>query len=240
MTAKQILTPARSSLLLRSYRKHYPVAVRGEGAYLWDSAGKRYLDFASSAVVNLIGHGIPEIAQAVAAQISAIEFVHSSQFATEAAEHFAAELLDFLGPAYRDYAVFLTSGGSEAVESALKLARQYQVESGKPSRTDVFSRAQSYHGATFGAMAVSGNVKRREMFRPMLKEFTQVGIPYCYRCAYGCRDCAAGYSEELEHALTANPNRVAAFIYEPVSGATLGAAVPPNGYLERVHEICER
>ncbi len=227
-----------SPLLLRSYRKHYPRAVRGEGVYLWDSEGNRYLDFSSSAVVSFIGHGAPEVAHAIGAQAKQLEFVHSSQFVAEVAEQFARELLDFLGPAYRDASVFFTSGGSEAVETAMKLARQYQVETGNSSRTQIFSRKQSYHGATIGAMAVSGNLKRREIYRPMLREFVHVGTPYCYRCPYGCQDCAEKYAAELEQALAAHREQVAAFIFEPLSGATLGAAVPPDGYLERIHRIC--
>ena len=227
-----------SSLLLRSYRKHYPTAVRGEGIYLWDSEGNRHLDFSSSAVVSFVGHGVPEIAEAISAQAKQLEFVHSSQFISEVAEQFAGELLEFLGPAYRDAAVFFTSGGSEAVETAIKLARQYQVEIGNASRTQIFSRKQSYHGATIGAMAVSGNLKRREIYRPMLREFLHVGTPYCYRCPYDCQDCAEKYSVEVEQALAAHQDQVAAFIFEPLSGATLGAAVPPNGYLERIHRIC--
>jgi adenosylmethionine-8-amino-7-oxononanoate aminotransferase len=174
----------------------------------------------------------------MAAQAKQLDFVHSTQFITDTAEGFARELLEFLGPRYRDAAVFFTSGGSEAVETALKLARQYQVETGNNSRSQVFSRKQSYHGATIGAMAVSGNAQRREIYRPMLKEFVQVGTPYCYRCPYRCSDCAEKHAAELEEALVAHQNQVAAFIYEPISGATLGAAVPPPGYLQRIHEIC--
>ena len=235
--ARQPVTQA-SALLLRSYRKHYPTAVRGEGVYLWDTDGKRYLDFSSSAVVSFIGHGVPEVAEAIASQATQLEFVHSSQFVSEVAEQFARELLDFLGPAYRDAAVFFTSGGSEAVDTAIKLARQYQVETGNSSRTQVFSRKQSYHGATMGAMAVSGNLKRREMYLPMLREFVHVGTPYCYRCAYDCQGCAAKYAAELEQALAMHEEQVAAFVFEPLSGATLGAAVPPDGYLEHVRRIC--
>ena len=235
--ARQPAAP-ESSLLLRSYRKHYPTAVRGEGVYLWDSEGNRYLDFSSSSVVSFIGHGVPEIADAIAAQAKQLEFVHSSQFISEVAEQFAGELLDFLGPAYSDAAVYFTSGGSEAVETAIKLARQYQLEIGNVSRTQIFSRKHSYHGATLGAMAVSGNLKRREIYRPMLREFVHVSTPYCYRCAYDCQDCAEKYAAELERALAAHQEQVAAFIFEPLSGATLGAAVPPNGYLERIHRIC--
>jgi adenosylmethionine-8-amino-7-oxononanoate aminotransferase len=235
--ARQRMTQA-SPQLLRSYRKHYPTAVRGEGVYLWDSEGKRYLDFSSSAVVSFVGHGVPKIAEAIGAQAKQLEFAHSSQFIAEVAEQFARELLDFLGPAYRDASVFFTSGGSEAVETAMKLARQYQVETGNASRTQIFSRKQSYHGATIGAMAVSGNLRRREIYRPLLREFVHVGTPYCYRCPYDSQDCAEKYAAELEQALAANREQVAAFIFEPLSGATLGAAVPPNGYLERIHRIC--
>lgn len=230
---------ARSSLLLRSYRKRYPTAVRGEGVFIWDADGHRYLDFASSAVVNFIGHGVRQVREAIAAQAASLEFVHSSQFVSEPAEAFAGELLDFLGPAYHDAAVFFTSGGSEAVESALKLARQYQVETGNAARHEFLSRRQSYHGATLGAMGVSGNVRRKAIYAPMLKESAQVATPYCYRCPYACDHCAQRYAEEVEAALSKH-NSVAAFIYEPVSGATLGAAVPPPGYLQLVHEICAR
>jgi adenosylmethionine-8-amino-7-oxononanoate aminotransferase len=232
------MTMQTSPLLLRSFRKHYPTAVRGEGVYLWDIEGKRYIDFSSSAVVSFIGHGVPEVAESILAQVKQLEFVHSSQFISEPAEQFARELLDFLGPAYRDGSVFFTSGGSEAVETAIKLARQYQVEAGNGARTQIFSRKQSYHGATLGAMAVSGNLKRREIYRPMLREFQRVGTPYCYRCAYECQHCAEKYAAELEQALAEHQDDVAAFIFEPLSGATLGAVVPPSGYLERIQSIC--
>ena len=143
-------------MLHRALNKNYPVAVRGEVVWLFDADGRKYLDFASSAIVNFIGHGDPAIVSAMAAQASQLEFVHSSNFTTEVAEQFAQELLDFAGPAFHDGAVFFTSGGSESVESALKLARQYQVESGNSERYQVVSRHQSYHGATLGAMAEIG------------------------------------------------------------------------------------
>ena len=163
MTEPTLPAGTRSSpLLLRSYRKQYPTAVRGEGVYLWDSEGNRYLDSCSSAVVSFIGHGVPEVADAITSQAKQLEFAHSSQFISEVTEQFARDLLDFLGPPYQDASVFFTSGGSEAVETAIKLARQYQVETGNSSRAQIVSRKQSYHGATFGAMAVSGNLKRRE------------------------------------------------------------------------------
>jgi adenosylmethionine-8-amino-7-oxononanoate aminotransferase len=234
----------RSPVLRRSFRKPYPVAVRGEGVYLWDAEGNRYLDFSASAAVNFIGHGVREIADVMVEQSRQLEFVHSSQFTTPVAEEFAAELLDFAGGHFRGGAVFFTSGGSEAIEAALKLARQYQVEIGEAKRHQVLSRNQSYHGSTLGALAVSGNKKRREIYLPMVREFDHIGMPYCYRCDFdcadGCRNCGQQYAVELEHAIEAANGEAAAFIFEPVSGATLGAVTPPPGYLQSIAEICRR
>jgi adenosylmethionine-8-amino-7-oxononanoate aminotransferase len=233
-----------SSLLHRSLNKAYPEAVRGEGVYLWDAEGRQYLDFSGSAAVNFIGHGSPAVADAIAEQAAKLEFVHSSQFTTDVAEAFGEELLQFAGSAFQGGRVFFACGGSEAVETALKLARQYQVELGKPERYRIISRNQSYHGATLGALAASGNRRRREIFLPMVKvpdAFPHIGLPYCYRCAYQCNGsgtCAAQYANELETAIAESRGSVAAFIAEPVSGATLGAAVPPDGYLQRVRQIC--
>jgi adenosylmethionine-8-amino-7-oxononanoate aminotransferase len=230
----------RSALLRRSFRKTFPRAVRGEGVYLWDDRGKRYLDFSGSAAVNFIGHGIPEISAAMAEQAGQLEFAHTSQFTTPVAEGYAQELLEFAGENFRGGSVYFTCGGSEAVETALKMARQYQVEIAQPERHQVLSRTQSYHGSTLGALAVSGNKRRREIYRPMVREFAHVGLPYCYRCAYGCQDCGRQYAAEVERAIEAANGKAAAFIFEPVSGATLGAAVPPEGYLEQVADICRR
>lgn len=231
-----------SALLRRSFRKSFPPAVRGEGVYLWDAQDKRYLDFAGSAVVNFIGHGNANIVSAMTAQARSLEFVHGSQFTTPVAEEYARELLEFAGPNFCGGAVYFTSGGSEAIEAALKLARQFQVEIGNFGRSEIVSRNQSYHGATLGAVAVSRNKKRREIYRPMIREFSTVGAPCCYRCAYdctdGCRNCGQEYALEVEAAIAASGNKVAAVILEPVSGATLGAVVPPPGYLEKVSEIC--
>lgn len=230
----------RSSLLPRSFRRTYPIAVRGEGVWLFDSEGHRYLDFAGSAAVNFIGHGDARVAAAIAEQLTQLEFVHSSQFVTPIAQKFANEVLEFAGPNFADGAVFFTSGGSEAVETALKLARQYQVEIGETQRVNLLSRKQAYHGATFGAMAVSGNRKRKEIYEPMLRQYGQVNTPYCYRCRYNCENCAALYAGEVEEILERDGNETAAFIFEPVSGATIGAAVPPDGYLQRAVKDCRQ
>lgn len=234
----------RSSVFRRSFRKSFPSAVRGEGVYLLDTEGKRYLDFSGSAAVNLIGHGVPEISSAMMEQARQLEFVHTSQFTTPVAEDYARELLDFAGENFRGGAVYFTCGGSESVETALKLARQYQVEIGQTRRYQVLSRSQSYHGSTLGALSVSGNKRRREIYLPMVREFAHVGIPYCYRCDYdckdGCRNCGQEYAAELERAIESVNGEAAAFIFEPVSGATLGAVVPPPGYLQKVAEVCRR
>jgi adenosylmethionine-8-amino-7-oxononanoate aminotransferase len=233
-----------SAILRRSFRKAFPPAVRGEGVYLWDARGKQYLDFSGSAAVNFIGHGVAEIAAAMAAQAKQLEFVHSSQFTTPVAEEYAAELLDFAGKNFEGGCVYFTCGGSESVETALKLARQYQVEIGQTKRHQVISRGQSYHGSTLGALSVSGNKRRREIYSPMVREFAHVAFPYCYRCEFectdGCRNCGQEYAGELEKAIEAAKDEVAAFIVEPVSGATLGAVAPPPGYLQSVAEICRR
>lgn len=236
-----------SALLHRSLNKRYPVANRGEGVYLEDASGKLYIDFSGSAAVNFIGHGVQEVWQAVTRQAAQVEFAHSSQFSTEIAEQYAAELLDAAGPAFAGGAVFFTSGGSEAVETALKLARQFQVEAGHSERFRIVSRQQSYHGATLGAMAASGNKRRRSIYSPWLHDeniFIHIGMPFCYRCAFECSDgcamCGAQYAAELESAIEKSQRTVAAFIAEPVSGATLGAVTPPPGYFERVASICRR
>ena len=212
--------------------------------YLWDATGKRYIDFSGSAAVNFIGHGVPEIAVAMAAQAQQLEFVHSSQFVTPVAEEYARELLDFAGGSFQGGSVYFTCGGSESIETALKLARQYQVEIGQTKRYQILSRKQSYHGSTLGALSVSGNKRRREMYLPMVREFAHVAFPYCYRCAYdctdGCLNCGQEYAADLERAIEAANGEAAAFIFEPVSGATLGAVVPPPGYLQSVTEICRR
>ena len=218
--------------------------MRGEGVYVWDASGDKYLDLAGSAAVNFIGHGVPEISAAMAEQAATLEFVHTSQFTTPVAEEYAGELLTFAGEYFRGGAVYFACGGSESIETALKLARQYQVEIGQAGRYQILSRQQSYHGSTLGALSVSGNKRRREMYLPMVREFAHVGMPYCYRCAFdctdGCRNCGRRYAAELERTFETAGGAAAAFVFEPVSGATLGAVVPPPGYLQAVAEICRR
>jgi adenosylmethionine-8-amino-7-oxononanoate aminotransferase len=228
----------------RSFLKSYPQAVRAEGCFIYTADGRRYLDASGGAAVVTIGHGVQEIGRAMAEQSTRLAYVHSSQFQTAVTEKLAERILA-LAPKemQREGRVYFTSGGSEATETALKLARQYWIERGDSKRSRVLSRQQSYHGSTLGALAVSGNVRRREPFAPMLKEWGHIPPCYCYRCPFGLTypECNVDCADELDRVLERDGSEdVAAFIFEPVVGATLGAVVPPDGYLQRISEICER
>jgi adenosylmethionine-8-amino-7-oxononanoate aminotransferase len=228
----------------RSFLKTYPQAVRGEGCFLFTAGGQRFLDASGGAAVVTIGHGVPEIGRAIAEQASQLAYAHTSQFQTAPAEKLARRVLDLAPRAMREEGrVYFTSGGSEATETALKLARQYWLERGEKKRYRVISRSQSYHGATLGALSVSGSVRRREPFAPMLPEWGHIVPCHCYRCPLGLEypSCNVDCADELERLLERKGgDEVAAFIFEPVVGATLGAVAPPDGYVQRIAEICRR
>src|SRR5229473_279200 len=174
-----------SGLFSRNFKKTFPIAVRGEGCWIIDEKGRRFLDAAGQAAVVSIGHGVPEIGRAMAEQSSRIAFAHTSQFHTAQAEKLAARLLALAPANFRKGGrVYFTSGGSEATETAIKLVRQYHLESGHPSRFRIVSRRQSYHGNTLGAMTVSGNVARRAPYVPMLAEWGHIAPCFCYHCPY--------------------------------------------------------
>ncbi len=161
------------SIFPRNFKKDYPVAVRGEGCWIISSDGRRFCNAAGQAAVVNIGHGVAEIGRAMAEQSSQIAFAHTSQFHSQPAEKLAARLLQLAPSNFRNGGrVNSTSGGSEATETAIKLARQFHLESGQPQRYGVISRRQSYHGSTLGAMTVSGNVARRAPYQPLLSEWT--------------------------------------------------------------------
>jgi adenosylmethionine-8-amino-7-oxononanoate aminotransferase len=236
--------PSNSSLFPRNFRKTYPIAVRGQGCWIIDQTGRRYLDASGQAAVVNIGHGVPEIGQAMAAQSSQIAFAHTTQFHSEPAEELARRLLS-LAPAnfHSGGRVYFTSGGSEAAETAIKLARQFHLEIGQPSRYRVVSRRQSYHGSTVGAMTVSGNLTRRALYQPLLAEWGHIAPCFCYHCPFDKKfpECAVACANDLDIFLNeGEPATAAAFIFEPVVGATLGAAVPPDGYAQRIAEICRQ
>ncbi|MFQ5816637.1 MAG: aspartate aminotransferase family protein [Terriglobia bacterium] len=232
------------ALFPRSFRKVYPEAVRGEGCTIFTADGKKYLDAAGGAAVVAIGHGVAAIGQAMAEQARRLAFVHTSQFHTDVAEQLAARLRALAPANFQESGrVYFTSGGSEATETALKLCRQYCLERGESGRTRIVSRWQSYHGSTLGALSVSGNVGRRAPYIPLLADWGHIVPCYCYRCPVGLTypTCNVACADELEKfILRVGPETIAAFIVEPVVGATLGAVVPPEGYLERIGEICRR
>jgi adenosylmethionine-8-amino-7-oxononanoate aminotransferase len=233
-----------SPLFSRNLRKSFPVAVRGEGCWIHTADGRRLLDAAGQAAVVSIGHGVSEIGRAMAGQSSQIAFAHTSQFHSATAVRLAERLLALAPPNFRTGArVYFTSGGSEATETAIKLVRQYYLERPQPLRYRVVSRRQSYHGSTLGAMTVSGNVARRAPYQPLLAEWGHIAPCFCYHCPFDKKfpECGIACADDLESFLGQNDGEtVAAFIFEPVVGATLGAALPPDGYVQRIAEICRR
>lgn len=220
---------------------YYPTVARGEGAYLYDETGRRYLDACGGAVVSALGHSVPEVVAAIKDQLDHVEFAHTSQF-TNAAQEKLAKLLTERAPGGLNHAYFV-SGGSEAVESAMKLARAYWVQMGRPDKWMVIGRDQSYHGNTLGALAAGGNRWRRAIYEPMLFKAPRVAPCFCYRCPYDKQpqSCGIECAEDLERAiLEAGPEKVAAFIAEPIVGATAGALVPHPDYFRRVRELCDK
>ncbi len=226
----------------RNPRDSYPVAVRGEGAYLIDREGKRYLDASGGAAVSCLGHSDRAVIEAIQRQLEQLPFAHTSFFTNEPMEALADALI---ARAPRDLdKVYFVSGGSEAIEAALKLARQFFVEKGEPQRRHVIGRRQSYHGNTLGALAVGGNQWRRRQFEPLLVEVAHVAPCYAYR-ERRPQESDAAYAGRLASELEAEirrlgEDRVIAFVAETVVGATLGAVPPVAGYFSRVREVCDR
>jgi adenosylmethionine-8-amino-7-oxononanoate aminotransferase len=229
-------------LLHRQIHHQYPAATGGHGVYLHGADGRAYIDGSGGAAVSCLGHQHPEVLAAMHAQLDKLAYAHTGFFTSEAAEALGDTLIAH-APAGMSH-VYLVSGGSEAVEAALKMARQYFVERGEPGRRHFIARRQSYHGNTLGALAVGGNAWRRQQFAPILidSEYIDPCYEYRYRCAdespeaYGQR--AADQLEEK--ILELGPDSVIAFVAETVVGATLGAVPPAPGYLRRIREICDR
>ena len=234
----------RSGLFPRNFKKGFPVASRGEGCWIIADDGRRFLDASGQAAVVSIGHGVQEIGRAMAEQSSQIAFAHTSQFHSAPAEKLAARLLALAPANFRDGGrVYFTSGGSEATETAIKLVRQYHLETGQMERYRVLSRRQSYHGSTLGAMSVSGNFARRSPYEPLIADWGHIAPCFCYHCPFEKTfpQCELACADDLQAHLDGNKkNDAAAFIFEPVVGATLGAAVPPDGYVTHIAEICRK
>ena len=217
-------------------------AVGGRGVELFDRDGRSYIDASGGAAVSCLGHAHPDVIAAIKAQADTLAYAHTSFFTSAVAEALADRLVAD-APAGLDH-IYFVSGGSEAVEAALKMARQYFVETGQPQRSKIVARRQSYHGNTLGALAAGGNAWRRAQFKPLLAETHHIDPCYAYRdqapgeseAAYGLRAAQALEDKILE----LGPETVMAFVAEPVVGATLGAVPAVAGYFTRIREICDR
>ncbi len=226
----------------RSTKGQLPTAVAGDGCYLIDSSGKRYFDGSGGAAVSCLGHSNAHVRAALHDQLDQLAFAHTGFFTSDAAEKLADRLVA-AAPEGIDR-VYLVSGGSEAVEAALKLARQYFMEIGQPERHRVIARRQSYHGNTLGALAAGGNEWRRAQFAPLLVETSHISPCYEYRerrDGESLEDYGQRSANELEAEIQRlGPESVMAFVAEPVVGATAGAVPAVAGYLKRIREICDQ
>lgn len=229
----------------RDLKKEYPIITHGQGVYLIDENGKKYLDACSGAVAANLGHGISSIGEAMAEQAKKAAFVHTMRFETKAL-HALAETIGKMAPDHLNK-VYFTTGGSEANESALKLARQFHRDAGRPQKHIVIGRWQSYHGNTIGSLSAGGDVKRRHAYTPNLLNYAHVYSPYCHRCPYDRQkdDCLSKQNwtcvTDIERTiLELGPENVSALIAEPIVGSQQGAVPPPPGYFEKVKELCDR
>jgi adenosylmethionine-8-amino-7-oxononanoate aminotransferase len=229
------------NVFYRKLNKTFPVIVRGEGCWLWDDEGRRYLDACGGAFVANLGHGVSVVGDAMAEQARRVAYVNGTAFTHEASEAFATELAGRLPPELTR--VYPLGSGSEAVEAALKCARQYWAEMGRPSKHRVIALTPSYHGNTLLALSASAREHYRKLYAGWLVDIARVPAPYAYRCECQGTEplCAACSGEALERMIVdLGPDSVAAFIAEPVGGSSTGAAVPPPHYFRRIREICNR
>lgn len=231
-----------SHVFPRHTKSNLPTVASGSGVYLYDTNGKQYFDGSGGAAVSCLGHGDKDVTQAIKAQLDSVAFAHTSFLTSQAAEDLADKLVQ-LAPDGIDRAYFV-SGGSEAVEAALKLARQYYWEQGQTARKYFIARKQSYHGNTLAALATGGNEWRRAPFAPLMMQTSHISPCYAYR---GCREdeTEAEYglrvANELEEKiLELGAENVIGFVAEPVVGATSGAVAPVDGYFKRIRQICDQ
>ncbi|WP_142847417.1 aspartate aminotransferase family protein [Telmatospirillum sp. J64-1] len=232
--------------MTRVFHRHtkavLPVAVAGDGPYLIDSTGKRYLDASGGAAVSCLGHSDADVRRAIVSQVETMAFAHTGFFTNEPMERLADMLVEAAPEGIGR--VYFVSGGSEAVETALKMARQYFLEAGQPERSRIIARRQSYHGNTIGALSAGGNEWRRAQFRPILLDVPHIAPCYEYRDrrdGESAEEYGRRVADELEaEILRCGPETVAAFIAEPVVGATAGAVPPVPGYFKRIREICDK
>ena len=229
-----------SAVFYRDFTRPYKTMVRGEGSYLFDDLGKRYLDAAGGVAVNIVGHGERRILDALATHKDEVNYLYGAAFTSPWQEELARDLAS-ISP-FESSRVFFTSGGSEANETAVKLARQYHIERGQPERWKVISRWQSYHGNTLAMLALSGRPTWRSSYDPYLFHVPHLDPPYCYRCPYHLSYPACGVqcADDLERTIRLEgPKTVAAFIAEPVIGTSLSGVVPVPDYYARIRSTCD-
>ena len=213
---------------------------RGEGIYLWDESGRRFIDGSSGPICVTIGHGVKEVEDAVRSQMEEVSYVHSSHFTTNSVIQCAEKLAEFAPDGMNR--VFFCSGGSLATEAAAKMSRQYHLLNDEPKRSKVVARWQSYHGNTLGSLSMSGNIARRRLYVPLLLDFPHIPPSYCYRCWFGktCDSCDLDCARALDTQIKASgPDYISAFIAEPFVGATLGSLPAAPGYFQLIREICD-
>ncbi|MBM6619368.1 aspartate aminotransferase family protein [Bacillus suaedaesalsae] len=232
---------SESRLIKPVLEEELPIISHGKGIYLYDMEGKQYLDGSSGAVTASIGHGVGEIQEAMKEQASKISFVYRSQFTSIPAEKLATKLSTLTETA--DYYSFLVNSGSEATETAMKIAIQYWQEKGMNTKQKILSRWMSYHGITIGALSMSGHTLRRNRFEPLLEDYPTISPPYCYRCPYNetYPNCQLKCATELEKAINRiGEEHIAAVIMEPIVGAAGAALTPPPGYYEEIRKLCDQ
>jgi adenosylmethionine-8-amino-7-oxononanoate aminotransferase len=233
-----------SAIFHRDLRREPRTAVRGEGVYLWDADGRRYIDASGGAAVSCLGHAHPAVTAAICAQVEQLEFVHSSFFTNAPAEALAARLIAGAPRGFENGRVMFLGSGSEAMEAALKLARQYHLERGEPARGTFIARNMSYHGNTLGALAVGGHAGRRATYAPLLMRAEFVSPCFAYRFREDGEDDGAYVArlagELAERIETLGPETVAAFVAEPIVGATIGSVPPVAGYFRAMRAVCDR
>jgi adenosylmethionine-8-amino-7-oxononanoate aminotransferase len=230
-----------SHVFPRVLHRSLPTAVSAEGAWVVDADGKRYLDGAGGAIVVGVGHGDPSLIAAAEQQLHRTQYVHGTMFTTEALEGYAEQVAPLLP--LDDARIYPVSGGSEAVETAIKMARTYHLATGQPGRSTIVARRSSYHGSTLGALDASGKEPLRKPYTPWLGRFLHGPAAYEYRCENPRHPqaCGAWHAAQLERMFVGyGPETIAAFIAEPVGGATLGAAVPTDDYWPAVADVCHR
>jgi hypothetical protein len=228
-------------ILRRDPTKTYPRIVRAEGSCLFDEAGKRYIDAAGGVFVITVGHSAPDVVEAMARQAAEVAFAPTSEFTSDAEQDFARRLLALAPSAYTK--AWICTSGSQATETAIKMARVHHLNGGEGARIQVVSRWNSYHGSSLGALALTGHAPRREHFQPYFAPSPKIEPPYCYRCPFNLAQpgCGLACADDLETTIRRiGAANLSAVIVEPVSGGPLGALPSPPGYLKRIREICDR